>query len=69
MREPMRYNSTKVVGEYGEKARIQQRLHLSPDANGKWVKWEDFKAMRDYLIETKGGTVIPARAFSKQENL
>jgi hypothetical protein len=47
MSESLRYNATKVVGEYGGQARLQQRLHLSPDANGKWVKWEDYCKLRD----------------------
>ena len=47
MSEPLRYNATKVVGEYGSQARLQQRLHLSPDPSGKWVKWEDYCKLRD----------------------
>jgi hypothetical protein len=50
MREPLRYNATKVVGEYGEQARLQHRLHLSPDANGKWVKWDDYVNLKDDVI-------------------
>jgi hypothetical protein len=49
MSEPLRYNATKVVGEYGEQARLQHRLHLSPDANGKWVKWSDYDLMNKEL--------------------
>lgn len=55
MKEPVRYNATKVVGEYGEQARLQHRLHLSPDAKGKWVKWEDYEAMRNFLTSAKCG--------------
>ncbi len=68
MREPIRYNATKIVGEYGEQARLQHRLHLSPDAKGKWVKWEDYRAMRVYLILTKGKTATPPAWFTEQEN-
>lgn len=46
MNEPIRYNATKVVGEYGSVAREQHRLHLAPDANGKWVKWEDYLQLK-----------------------
>jgi hypothetical protein len=42
---PIRYNATKVVGEYGEQARLQHRLHLSPNFDGKWVKWEDYESL------------------------
>lgn len=56
-RMPIRYNATKVVGEYGEQARLQHRLHLSPDANGKWVKWEDYKAMQEFLSGVKVGVI------------
>lgn len=52
-RMPLRYNATKVVGEYGEQARLQHRLHLSPDANGKWVKYEDYKALLELIKKTK----------------
>jgi hypothetical protein len=51
MRQPLRYNATKVVGEYGEQARLQHRLHLSPDSHGKWVKWEDYVAMYEFLTK------------------
>ena len=51
MRQPLRYNATKVVGEYGEQARLQQRLHLSPDPYGKWVKWEDYLSMCEFLTK------------------
>jgi hypothetical protein len=50
---PLRYNATKVVGEYGEQARLQHRLHLSPDANGKWVKYEDYKMLLELIKKTK----------------
>lgn len=46
MSEPVRYNATKVVGEYGSVARLQHRLHLSPDAEGKWVKWSDYQQLK-----------------------
>lgn len=49
MSEPVRYNATKVVGEYGEQARFQHRLHLSPDPNGKWVKWENYDLINKEL--------------------
>lgn len=42
MSKPLRYSATKVVGEYGSVARKQERLHLQPNTNGKWVKWEDY---------------------------
>lgn len=46
MNEPIRYKTTKVVGEYGNAAREQHRIHLSPDADGKWVKWEDYLQLK-----------------------
>lgn len=46
MSEPIRYNATKVVGEYGSVARLQQRLHLAPASQGKWVKWEDYAFLK-----------------------
>ena len=46
MNEPVRYNATKVVGEYGSVAREQHRLHLAPDADGNWVKWDDYKQLK-----------------------
>lgn len=62
MNNPLRYNATKVVGEYGSAARLQHRLHLSPDANGKWVKWEDYKAMRDSMA----GSEFTNREYMKK---
>jgi hypothetical protein len=46
MSEAIRYNATKVVGEYGSVARLQHRLHLAPDPKGNWVKWEDYAFLK-----------------------
>jgi hypothetical protein len=46
MSEAIRYNATKVVGEYGSVARLQHRLHLAPDPKGNWVKWEDYAYLK-----------------------
>lgn len=54
MKLPIRYTATKVVGEYGEQARLQHRLHLSPDSQGKWVKWDDYIAMYRFLTKSEG---------------
>lgn len=51
MNKPLRYSATKVVGEYGDIARKQERLHLQPDNNGKWVKYKDFKNVLDYASQ------------------
>jgi|LakMenEpi03Aug12_release.lakeMendotaPanAssembly.Ray.scaffolds.fasta_scaffold5487094_1 hypothetical protein len=51
MSEPIRYNATKVVGEYGVEARLQHRLNLAPDPRGKWVKWKDYVAMYEFLTK------------------
>jgi hypothetical protein len=46
MSEAIRYNATKVVGEYGSVARLQHRLHLAPSPKGNWVKWEDYAFLK-----------------------
>ena len=46
MNEPLRYKTTKVVGEYGSAAREQHRIHLAPDAEGKWVRWSDYTQLK-----------------------
>lgn len=72
---PIRYNATKVVGEYGEQARLQHRLHLYPNLDGKWVKWEDYdsliKQFNYYKMRNKELKIENQRlrdAIEEQEN-
>ena len=57
MNEPIRYNATKVVGEYGSVAREQHRLHLAPDADCNWVKWDDYKQLKS-ICESMAKNVL-----------